>query len=92
MMTVLDKSNSDGAGNVWAPANGLKAIVPSDTVDLEVYPRGIYVGVGGDIAAVTARDEVVLLVGVPTGTILPIRLKRINATNTTAASLVALNG
>lgn len=72
------------------PATNAVAITPSDSVDLTYATRGIYVGVGGNIALVMVSGAVVTLIAVPQGVILPLRVKRINATNTAASSLVAI--
>ena len=64
------------------------AIVPSDTTLLNV--RGIYVGVTGNISLLTAGGNAITLTAVLAGTILPIETSRINATGTTATSLVGL--
>jgi len=73
-----------------APAKSAAAITASDATDITDTPRAIYVGGAGNIAAVMATGEVVTFTAVPAGTILPIRVKRINATNTTATAMVAL--
>src|SRR5258708_1293453 len=72
-----------------------RAISPSNTADLIEPTGGIYVGAGGTIKCRPADAKgddstAVTFVGVPTGTILPIRTDKIFATGTTAASLVAL--
>jgi hypothetical protein len=50
----------------------------------------LYVGEGGDVAAVEQDGTVRLFVGVPTGSILTVKAKRVNNTDTSAASIVAL--
>jgi len=67
------------------------AITPSDTVSFSQGKcRGIYVGVGGDIAAVNSEGGPVLFKNVPAGIVLPVIATRVNSTNTTATNLVAL--
>lgn len=71
------------------------AITTSDTDNI-VCPSGlvvtdaIYVGAGGDIVVVQQDGNTYTLVGAIAGTIIPVRAKRINQTNTTASNLVAL--
>lgn len=71
------------------------AITPSDTDNI-VCPAGlvvtdaIYVGTGGDVVVVQQDDDTYTLVAAISGTILPVRAKRVNQTNTTASDLVAL--
>jgi hypothetical protein len=73
--------------NVSDPARFAAAIVPSDAANINPT-RGVYVGNGGDITC-TIGGTSVLLVGVPSGFILPIQATRVSATGTTATSLVA---
>lgn len=76
--------------NNSAPAISAGAVTTSDSTNLSSFARALYVGVGGNIAAVMPNDDVVTFSNVPTGTILPVRVKRVNATNTTATNIVAL--
>lgn len=73
------------------PSRFAVAITPSDSADINggQTTRGIYVGSTGNVVAVIGGNAITF-VGVPTGAILPIRCTRINSTNTTATSLVAL--
>lgn len=72
-------------------SNVFDPVTPSDTVDL---PRGLslalWVGAVGNVAAVMQNGVVVMFNAVPAGTWLPLAVKRINATNTTASAIVAL--
>ena len=56
------------------------------------FKRGccIYVGNSGDINVIMESGNTALFVGVPTGTFLPILVKQVVASNTTATSLLAL--
>lgn len=72
---------------------GLKywSITPHDSTDyVQGYARAIYVGVAGNIVVVDQDGNTATFVGVPVGTVLPVWHKRVNSTNTTASSLVAL--
>ncbi len=74
-----------------SPARDAGAITPSDTVNLDNPTRAIYVGGAGNVVAIMdGGDNAVTFVGVLAGTVLPISVKRINSTSTTATSLVAL--
>lgn len=71
------------------PATQALAVTPSDADDL--WCRGIWVGAAGNVAIVPFDGgSAVTLVGVPAGTWLPIACQRVNSTNTTAGSIVAL--
>ncbi len=73
-----------------APAAGFAAITPHDSTDLQYVTRGVYVGGAGNIVAVDEGGTAVTFNGATAGTILPIRVRRINNTSTTATGLVAL--
>lgn len=72
------------------PAGSGFAITPSDTVDLTIRTRGIYVGVSGNVAAVMEDNVAVTFVGLAAGMVHPFRVRRINSTGTTATSIVGL--
>ena len=73
------------------PANNAAAVTPSDAADLATFSRGLYIGGEGDVSVDTVGgQESVVFVGVPAGTVLAIRAKRVNSTGTTATSIVAL--
>lgn len=73
------------------PPGDAVAVTPSDTVNLTVPSRALYVGGAGNIVAVMQDSgTAVTFTGVLAGTVLPIRVLRVNATSTTATSLVAL--
>jgi hypothetical protein len=50
----------------------------------------IYVGVAGDVTVETAAGDVETFTAVPAGTYMPVMVKRVNSTATTATNLVAL--
>jgi hypothetical protein len=71
-------------------ATQLLALTPSDSTDLPVSIKGIYVGTTGNIAMIAAEDTAeVILPNVPAG-YYPIAPKRIFSTNTTASNIVGL--
>lgn len=73
-----------------SPASQLVAVTKSDSTELGLV-RGIWVGGAGDVAIIASEDSAaVTIVGVPAGTLLPIRARRVMSTNTTATSIVAL--
>lgn len=79
------------SGGLTSPATDAGAIEPSDTADLPVVARAIYVGGDGDVSLVTQRGSTVTLANVPGGTLLPIRARQVRATGTTATALVWLD-
>ena len=83
-----------------APANGVpndansaayaSAVVKSDTTAL-LATRGLWVGGAGDVAVKMAGDgATVTFLGVPAGTLLPIKVTAVMSTNTTATNILAL--
>ena len=70
------------------PARNFLAITPVDS-DLPQVIRGVYVGTGGDIVAISANDQEATFIGVVAGSVLPISCKQIKAA-TTASNLVGL--
>ena len=72
------------------PANQAEAVTTSDTVNLSGTARALYIGVGGNVTVLMPDGTTVLFTGVQSGTILPVRVRRVNSTATTATSIVAL--
>lgn len=65
------------------------AVTPSDSTVL-APTQCLYVGTTGNVAVVTVGGQTVTFTGVPAGTVLPIRCTKVNATNTTASTILAL--
>lgn len=65
------------------------AVTPNDAVDLPQISV-IFVGVGGNIKVTTAQGTDVTFTGVNAGTVLPIQVRRVWSTGTTATSLTAV--
>lgn len=65
-------------------------VVPSN--DTLIGPTvGLYVGLGGDVTVeFMTNDTPVTFVDVPTGTFMPVSVRKVNATGTDAESIVAL--
>lgn len=76
-------------GNKSDPATHAFAITPSDGVDLSNWALALYVGGGGDVKVDTWGGETVTFANVQPG-VLPVRVKRVYATGTTATGLVGL--
>lgn len=72
------------------PVDHAAAITPHNTNDLSSVTNGIYVGSSGDIAVLMSDGAAVTFVAAVAGSVLPIRVKRVKATGTTATNLVAL--
>ena len=71
-----------------APAGYGVAVTPSNSTVLPMT-RGLYVGMGGDVA-VEDINSTVTYSNVQAGTLLPIQVSKVLSTGTTASSIVAL--
>ena len=58
------------------------AVTPNDTTIFE--SSMLYVGSAGDVKVTTAQGTDVTFTAVPAGTVLPVRIKKVFATGTTA--------
>ena len=78
-----------GSGNE-APAREAVSATVSDTADLDVTSRPLYIGVSGDVKVnMIGQTTGVTFKAVPVG-ILPVMVDRVYLTGTTATDIVAL--
>lgn len=70
------------------PAHDAVAVTPSDATQLGGV-RGLYVGGAGDVA-VEMQAGTTLTFAATAGGVLPIKVKRVLATGTTATGIIAL--
>ena len=75
--------------SLTSPPEHGAAIVPGDA-DLGHVTRALYVGGGGDVAVRLQDGTELVLANVPTGTLIPIRVTRVLATDTSATQIVGL--
>lgn len=68
---------------------GAATVTPSDTVNLAT-PSVIYVGGTGNVRVLTAQGDDVVFTGVQGGSVIPVQVLRVFATNTTATTLVRI--
>lgn len=66
------------------------AVTPNDGVDLADFAKELYVSGTGDVAVITVGGDTVTFTAVPAGTVLPIRVRRVLSTGTTATNIVAM--
>ena len=76
--------------NLIAPATGADELDPGDDEALHQITRSIYVGGAGDVAVEMVDGMTVVFEAVPAGTFLPIRVRRLRASQTTATAIVGL--
>lgn len=71
------------------------AITTNDAADLPTYAKAVWVGGTGDVVVlpINATDDAntVKFSAVPAGTLLPIQVRRVLATGTTATLMVGLS-
>ena len=73
-----------------SPATNGQTVVKSDTEFLPEPTRAIYVGGTGDVAVTMHGGDSLIFVGVPAGSILPIKVSQVLSTNTTATNMLAI--
>jgi len=66
-----------------------RVVVPNDSSDLPRPYATVYIGGAGNIKVTSENGDTSLFVGVIAGTFLPVSVKRVWATTTTATNLVA---
>lgn len=76
--------------SLTAPPEQGAAVAPDDGRDLAAVTRALYVGGTGDLAVTMADGTPLLFGAVPAGTLLPVRVRRVHATGTSATRIVGL--
>lgn len=80
-----------GLDSVGDPASNAAAVTPHDSTNLTYITRGLYIGGDGNISVEMAdTGTAIVFVGLVAGTLLPIRVTRVNSTSTTATNIVAV--
>jgi hypothetical protein len=69
-------------------ASSAVAVSPSDTG--EIRALALYVGTTGNLRVLTANGDDVTFPNVPSGFLLPLEVRRVYSTSTTASNIVAL--
>lgn len=70
------------------PAKGGFAVSPHDTNLLSKVTRAIFVGGAGNLHVIMQDGSEVTVTGVVAGSLLPIRVKKVFSTSTTATNIV----
>lgn len=74
--------------SVMAPAGVAFAISPADNASIRA--TALYVGGAGDLHVLMEDESEVTFIGVPAGSILPIRVLRVFSTSTSATDIIGL--
>jgi hypothetical protein len=73
------------------PAEHAEAVTPSDSTDLLIVSRALWIGGAGNISVVMSSGVTVTFSGILAGSMLPIRVSRVRSTSTTATNIVAIS-
>ena len=84
MATMKDASGYD------APASNAYLVTPADGSDLTHAARALFIGAAGTVKVDTVGGDTVTFAGCTAGQILPVRIKRVYSTDTTATNIVAI--
>lgn len=71
-------------------ARKLVEVTPHNSNDLAYTTKALFIGTGGNIVVLAEDDTVAVTLKVTDGQILPVRAKRVLATNTTATGIVGM--
>ncbi len=72
-----------------APGQGVETVTPADS-NLTTNYRAIYVGGTGNVKVTSVSGDVATFVACPVGLIIPVAVKRVWSTGTTATYLVGI--
>lgn len=79
----------DRSSGLESPGYDAATVTPSDSTDLAITSRALYVGTAGNLRVTTASGSIVTFANAPEG-MLPMRVSRVHASGTTAADIVAV--
>lgn len=88
-MPATDKYAAEDV-SLESPATGGEAVTPHDTNELSYATRALWIGGAGNVRVEMLDGQTLTLSGVQAGTLLPIRVKKVLSTSTTATLIVAL--
>ena len=77
------------ASSLSGPATDIVPVIPDDVTDMADVAVALYIETGGQISFLTARN-IARTVTVVDQTILPVGVRRVNATGTTATGIHAM--
>ena len=72
------------------PADNAVAVTPSDSTNLTNTARALYIGGAGNVKVDTAGGDTVTFNSVASGSVLPVRVKRVYATGTSATNIISV--
>jgi hypothetical protein len=87
MAVTIEDRSGDGSGE---PAKGGFEVNPNNTTVFTEMPRALYVGGAGNLAVVMHDGTALTFTGVTAGSFLPIRVRQVKSTGTTASAILGL--
>jgi hypothetical protein len=93
-MAAVDRYAAQDAtktGSLLVPPSHAEVLSQHDTNEIGYVTSYVWVGGAGAITVVTFGGETVLISGIAAGTLLPLRIKQLKATGTTATLVVGLS-
>lgn len=90
MAATLELRTYGYTPSVLAPCMSGEVVTKHDVNELTHASRILWVGGAGDVAAIMVDGTALTLVAVPAGSALPICVKQVKSTGTTATNMVAL--
>jgi hypothetical protein len=82
-MPIIDRHAAIGDATDY-PAKSIVAVSPNNDADLAFVCKALLVTVSGNVSFIAQEDATAVTIPVVAGQILPIRVKRVRATGTTA--------
>lgn len=83
---MADSQNSKGT----LSSASFFAITPADAVNLTYTTRSLFIGVGGTLTVLGVDDSATVQFTVQTGQILPLQVRQVYSTGTTATGIIGL--
>lgn len=88
-MAATDNFRTHSEGIIW-PGDGAFAITPHDTNELVKVTRALWVGGAGNVKVTMENGDFVTFSGVAAGTLLPLRVRLVFSTGTTATLMIGV--
>lgn len=81
---------ASGGLNKMVPGRNAVSVTPSDSTNLAVPSRALWIGGVGNISVEMLDGSTQVFEGIIAGSLLPLQVTRVNSTNTTATLIVSV--
>ena len=88
-MAAIDKFQNEKK-TYEMPSNHLFSITPDDVLEQPYITRAIYIGTAGDLTVTDEFNNTVTFFNLVPGILLPLRVKLVKVTGTSAGALIGL--